>query len=614
MTRPPPFYEQAMLQTAQLNLPNHKSWDRNATDNDLIDARNKRIDHKITGEMTPETREFLRDTYERVAHGLLDSGYDEDEEDAEDALRAWRDCHNGLWNLRHQRWLGDEHIYHLTERLITWSQEQEDARLGDRSDGNWWILPPDYQLRVPDYDSVEEEEKSAALGELCLGNQEEYDRLHEKFDNAQFTVHLVYHKNHWAILIYQPSNGNSFYLDSLPDGVKDRSKRARAEFRNWLQESNKVLPPKAQNYQVHVPSQEDAWSCGLHAIANALAFLRYEKIGWNRVHGWKGSASKPMRRQLITCLHELMGLKFIPPETPPASAETKDQRGVQKRIAPPKTPAGKSANKPTRDAKKPSPQSFGARHVPRGRELAKAIREAEQEALAITKRLAALRQQQEAEQRAARRAARAQRAGLTGDLPKNPPVAGRRGALSMPTQPSLQTSSTTAKPPSRNQASAPAAAHHEEDGTRGTPQKKRKTADAAAGHTNTTATTPNKQDETPRKAPPPADTSPGKRNTHPAPATTPPAPASTALTTTPKANAKPKASSSTTPKSTPAKRRSAGAEPAAAATETAKAKSPSTPTATATGTARSPGKRKGAEQQTPPGKRRKSGDGAEGGE
>ncbi|KAK3297299.1 uncharacterized protein B0H64DRAFT_431270 [Chaetomium fimeti] len=531
------LYYQAMLTefggsptpapTIQLNLPNHQSWDPDVTESDLIDARMKRINCRKVGPIDDERLEhFLTVKYGRVGHQLLDSG------DQTSVFEGWRHCHNGLCEVRRREWLDDENIYYLAERLITWSQEQEPARLGDRASGNWWIVPPRYHIRVRE-PGDEEGEMSAALG--CVENKRVSDEFHEKFDKAKFTVHMVHLKNHWAVLIYQHSNGNTFYLDSLPKGLQDRNRRARDEFRRWLRESDKVLPRGARHHMIRVPDQEDAWSCGLHALANAMAFLRYESLGWNKIQGWTSMGSRPMRRQLITCLHQLMGLKFIPPETPPTSNEKEHQRGVQKRAATPKTSPKKPANKPAPRAKTPSPHSLGASRSPRGRQLSNEIRAAaEKEAQESAKRLAALRKQQESEQRAGRRASRAERAASTDDVPENPPAAGRRGAISAPTQSSSGTSPKTAKPPSRKRGSSPAAAHHDEDGTSGPSRKRRKISGAEADVTESTTTT----------------------------------------VTTPKAKAKAKASTAatsttttTTTESSPSKRRSTAA---VSATETAK--------------------------------------------
>ncbi|KAK3936964.1 hypothetical protein QBC46DRAFT_19974 [Diplogelasinospora grovesii] len=54
-------------------------------------------------------------------------------------------------------------------------------------------------------------------------------------------------------------------------------------------------------------SQSENWSCSIHAIANAMAFLRLEVMGWDRIDYSRRGPSR-MRDKLINCLHKLMGL------------------------------------------------------------------------------------------------------------------------------------------------------------------------------------------------------------------------------------------------------------------------------------------------------------------
>lgn len=511
-----PAYRRAMLdefgdqptppETRLLDLPGHDAFPIGGgalTDDELYDAAHGAYDFEIL-DMKEETTNWLHDTYLRVAHPALDF-------DPDDAwLTAWRHCHNGLWKVREQLWLDGEHIHHLAERLITWSQDQKPrARLGDRGSGNWWIVPDTYHLRV----GGDEESPPLGFFEDPDGESEGYEKLHDAFDKAKFTVHMVHHVNHWAVIIYQHSNGTAFYLDSMHDELEARSKLARKEFGRWMTVSGKAIPVRAQFRRIPVRDQEDRWSCGLHVVVNAMAFLRYESLGWHRIEDWTTTEARPMRRQLITCLHRLMGLKYIPGDSPTTSrqrankkptkrkqstsskastkepsktAETEPTKKQSPRKASPNIAALASTRKAARRAKSISRPLFGARGAPLGRELAKSIRaEAQKDALATANRLTSLLKRQQAElrekaarralqkreseKRAARQAARAkERDAWVADASTigKTPVAGRRGAIS---HEALPITTDLQQQPKQQQA---------HDATSGSPRKKRKISSA----------------------------------------------------------------------------------------------------------------------------------------
>ncbi|KAH6641202.1 hypothetical protein F5144DRAFT_484532 [Chaetomium tenue] len=575
--------------TKVLDLPDHPKFMFGLlTDDDLYDATDGQYDFEIT-KMDSASREFLKQTYTRITHQELDLNVEFEDE----MLKGWQHCHNGLWKVREQEWLDDEHIHHLAERLITWCQDQDRARLGNRNSEDWWIIPDAYHLRLAG------DEESPPLGHFLDEDVEEYIELHDKFDKAKFTVHMVHHVNHWAVLIYQTSNGNTFYLDSMPAGRRDRSDLALEGFQEWLEASDKDIHTGAEHVLVRVPSQEDAWSCGLHAVVNAMAFLRYESLGWDKIEGWTKTKSRPMRRELIACLHRLMGLDYIPGESPTAPRvrdyrQPRPKRAAAKQSAAkqsankkaattgsvpkgspkkpsPKTPTKESpaetatkgsprktappdsATRATRQAKSTSPPPFGVRGVPLGRELVNATHaEAQAAALVTANRLAAYlqRQQQESEAKAARQALRRQelakraarqairarqRDAWAADAAKvgKKPVGGRRGAISqepVPTAADLQ---------------------HQEDATSGTSRRKRKIGSAPGLIDNTPVST--KRSRTSRKSGPTT----ANTTTSPTAATAPPP-------------TKPKSPSTTKPPSSPpsSKRRSARSNPATTTTAT----------------------------------------------
>ena len=60
--------------------------------------------------------------------------------------------------------------------------------------------------------------------------------------------------------------------------------------------------------------QQDDWSCGIHVIANAMAFICFEVLGWHNIQHWSNVDGKLMREELLVGLHRLLGLKYWPNE------------------------------------------------------------------------------------------------------------------------------------------------------------------------------------------------------------------------------------------------------------------------------------------------------------
>jgi hypothetical protein len=156
----------------------------------LWDATGPAVNQKILSADPGGTGgEFLQDHYARVTHHTLDGS---DNSLSEIKLHAWKACHNGLRRARRCRWLEEEDIYHLTERLVTWIQDQSGARLGNRALRNWWIVPELYALRIHDIDPPGPSDP----GPPGLADPEWFTELDQevhkqRFNAAKLTAHLV---------------------------------------------------------------------------------------------------------------------------------------------------------------------------------------------------------------------------------------------------------------------------------------------------------------------------------------------------------------------------------------------------------------------------------------
>jgi hypothetical protein len=233
---------------------------------------------------------------------------------------AFAACHNGLHIARHALFLQGDEIFHLMERLMTWVMDQPDARLGNRQTGTWWIASGfHYTL----YIETNLPHDSAARGLDVRGLVPESERLafRSSLQNATFTVHLVNSEaaNHWTVIIYRPQTGDSWHFDSLgPGGISrngkssgaSRANLARQELERWLESSGHRVPRTGRAYNVQTAPQTDGWSCGLQCIANVLAFLRHEVLGWHLIQGWENHSSDDMIAELVGSLHYLMGIDY----------------------------------------------------------------------------------------------------------------------------------------------------------------------------------------------------------------------------------------------------------------------------------------------------------------
>lgn len=310
----------------RLQLPSSSYLPAGLTGADLLDATSPDINRQAA---IQHDKRFLRDTYNRVTHAILDDLW-EDDDDAHSTLLAFEACHNGLWRSRTAQYLEAEDVYHLAVRLITWLQDQPEARLGSLLAGKWWVAPHAYVLLAGSSaasDATQPGHRGAQTPEL--GDQSRFGDLAqehlESFDKARFTVHFVHFHlpEHWAVIILQRSTGNSWYIDSQPGRWTGwRNAKAYSVFKDWLQRSRRPLPGRAVHTSVPGRDQMDGWSCGLHAIANAMAFIRFEVLGWHQIPEWRELDGRQMRIAFTRSLHNMMGLDYQAPISPPAQAST----------------------------------------------------------------------------------------------------------------------------------------------------------------------------------------------------------------------------------------------------------------------------------------------------
>ncbi|KAK4099506.1 hypothetical protein N658DRAFT_539791 [Parathielavia hyrcaniae] len=333
-------------------------------DDQLYDISKDGIDKYLNPQALNSHSEFLTATYLRVAHPALDS-------DSQGRLESWIHCHNGLRTARDNEWLAEEEVYHLTNRLLTWIQDQQDARLGPHPSGQWWVVPESYILHI--YDATKrlagQTRQGAAaapallinalpiapvLGDATLVGPIAAQQHNARFAAAKFTIHFVFcNGDHWSLIIYQRSTGDSWYFDSLQDSCSDeRSQLARETLEDWLQRSGSPAPAASSYYFPKVRKQLDGWSCSLHSIANIMAFVRFEVLGWTKMEPWKRCGPGGMLDELLVCLHRLMGLKYESQQKKPQATASKNPPNT---ALPAPAPAPQAPPAPARPAPAPAP-------------------------------------------------------------------------------------------------------------------------------------------------------------------------------------------------------------------------------------------------------------------
>ncbi|KAH6626612.1 hypothetical protein B0J18DRAFT_144421 [Chaetomium sp. MPI-SDFR-AT-0129] len=297
--------------TLQWNLPDNRDLNDDGLKlgNGLINVTgNPRFNNPMSvGQLD---NSFIWNTYERITRPDLDPT------DNLNICRIWADSQDGLLCLRNGWWLSGESIFHLIERLLTYSQDQPQARLGIRTSGHWFVVPDQYLLRVFKRKKEPTQYQSYALGEVEV--PEEKQRLRQRFLQAKLTLHISHHNNHWALVIYQRSSNMLYYLDSDEKRREIRAKQARRAFQEWLAKSN--LQDVGYRNRLHIVDlldQQNKWSCGLHVILNAVAVVRYECLDWWGIPGAPlgNDDERPeylfdMRNKICDSLHRLMGLYY----------------------------------------------------------------------------------------------------------------------------------------------------------------------------------------------------------------------------------------------------------------------------------------------------------------
>ncbi len=306
-------------------------------------------------------RDF-RDRYDEVRH-RIDQGPLQQQEHVppdgqedqvvlvpKDTYLALSRCHNTLRQVRREEYLDHDGIYRLAERLTAWLQDQPSARhLGPV---DWWIAPAVYILQVVqkgDKRTTAYPQPPPRLGDPVLDDEGaraahgDRSRDWDDFGRALFTIHFVHiddNENagnssflHYGLLIYQKSSGSTWYMDSQRDNRRARSMAARKAFNAWLRISglpgvHGTRPPNHAHYTVAVPEQADGWTCGLHSIAHAAAFIRLGVMGWHHIDRW-GAARNPcraMHADLTRSLHALMRMKYVLPEEQVRPPSPRDRR------------------------------------------------------------------------------------------------------------------------------------------------------------------------------------------------------------------------------------------------------------------------------------------------
>ncbi|KAK1753265.1 hypothetical protein QBC47DRAFT_431694 [Echria macrotheca] len=275
---------------------------------DLNDAKEAEYDILLEDNKDDDIK-LVKTRYSHVRHPVLDNpvaGRDPGEEENRIAA-CLLSCHNGLYDARNQNLLLDENVYELMVRLLTWVQTNVDGfkGLGALEDRKWWVAPKRYRLGYVPGSSVDPIE--AKLGDGIPGVDHPENDVKD-FQDATFSLHLSHNDDHFGLIIYHAGSGSAWYLDSLKYQAEKRRDNSEKKFEKWLQVSNQTVPPNFTLHLMPVPYQKDGWSCGLHCIANAVAFVRFGVLGWNNVPALGAGRAADMVKAISKSLHNIMGL------------------------------------------------------------------------------------------------------------------------------------------------------------------------------------------------------------------------------------------------------------------------------------------------------------------
>ncbi|KAK0722677.1 hypothetical protein B0T26DRAFT_703571 [Lasiosphaeria miniovina] len=314
-------------------LPNHDAVD--VRYEDLFDADDGKINTEFdTGNFEAES--FVELNYARVWHGEIEFDTDPTVQYVGDRER-WRhgllmEGHNGLGGCRRHETLVDEALFTFANRLIL-NINKVAKILPIGAAGNYFILPIAYMLKQPWPGEVPKpQHRDHMVVPLLNTNIEESTlgplfSLEKRFNDALFTLHIVHfycgvnskHKKkgvelaHYALIIRQRNTGDTFYLDSISEGRPQRGDVAKMMLDKLLEDSGIPANNDRHHRVIAVWPQHDEVSCGLHVIANMIAFLEMGVLGWDRIPRWqdKRGHGDPVKmiRQLTTSLHYIWGLK-----------------------------------------------------------------------------------------------------------------------------------------------------------------------------------------------------------------------------------------------------------------------------------------------------------------
>ncbi|KAK4187024.1 hypothetical protein QBC35DRAFT_343544, partial [Podospora australis] len=276
-------------------------------------------------------RVLLGDLYARVAYPSIEVDDWVSSDRGEPSYRTLQSliyCKNGLYDARHGNHLVAESVVYMTQRLLAWAMKMEVqvkpgelprrvARLGTIDDGKWWVANVEYMLRVTpqgaERGGVTADLGKGAVFDALYKDDNSYLGDEQRFRRALVSIHVVYFANphnHYAVIaLHKPPKvrkWQAYYMDSMSSGHTQRGRAAFNELDKWLKRQASDLAPRGGFDRIIVgtiPPQSDAWSCGLMVIANALAFVRFESLGWN--HSWPVD----IRDRVVQSFHYIMGLK-----------------------------------------------------------------------------------------------------------------------------------------------------------------------------------------------------------------------------------------------------------------------------------------------------------------
>ncbi|KAK4164325.1 hypothetical protein QBC43DRAFT_353235 [Cladorrhinum sp. PSN259] len=385
-------------------LPSFKWFNPPLSSRDLHDA----LEDPFNALWDSRTPAAWLGKYQRVASGTLDDMTPGDTPTHNFTMDSLKNCHDGLLRLRTGHsyiQLPDEsELCQFAFRLLSWSQKRPAARMGGfKSAGRaWWLAAAPFTLAEPTSAgntpvTIFNLDLAGAVASVAKAYSHQIpvgEETKAGFEAAIFSLHPVHLKNsHFSLIILHkpppdpalPAANQAawryWYLDSQKCCYEDdvQTGKTAAEWRsNRANIAAELLTQFLKNSGVNIPGgvlqpaadvvmtpQLEPYTCGLHVVANIIAFIRFERIGWDRVNDWRivgdpTDRTKRMESSLIMSLHHIMGLKlgrngsnldkyqtglYAPKEGEPdvfrISNDYGPEKGERKQVAQPaKTPRG----------------------------------------------------------------------------------------------------------------------------------------------------------------------------------------------------------------------------------------------------------------------------------